>query len=61
VRHSVVIGHQLEVYPSEEGWGVVVDGEEGRARFGSAYSAWAAGTAESYRQGRLADVRPAQD
>ena len=54
VRGSVVIGHRLEVYLDDEGrWSVAVDGEELQARSGTAYSAWAVGAAESYRQGRV--------
>ncbi len=54
VRGSVVIGHRLEVYLDGEGcWNVAVDGEELPARSGTAYSAWAVGAAESYRQGRV--------
>jgi hypothetical protein len=53
VRDCVILGHQLEVYARDgDEWRVVVDGAESPARFASAYAAWAAGAAESYRQGR---------
>jgi hypothetical protein len=58
IRDSVVIGHRLKVHlDGDGGWGVAVDGEEILAGCGSAYSAWAVGAAESYRQGKI--LRPA--
>jgi hypothetical protein len=62
VRESVVIGQRLEVYLDGGGhWNVAVDGEELLARSGTAYSAWAMGAAESYRQGRVAPSLPVND
>jgi hypothetical protein len=62
VRESVVIGHRLEVYLDGDGrWNVAVDGEELLARSGTAYSAWAVGAAESYRQGRVEGSLPVTD
>lgn len=53
VREYVVLGHELEVQLRGDGqWRVVVDGVESPARFAAPYDAWAAGAAESYRQGR---------
>lgn len=55
VRDYVILGHRLQVYLGvEDQWRVVVDGEEGPERFPSPYAAWAAGAAESYRQGKTA-------
>jgi hypothetical protein len=60
VRDSVILGHQLEVFRADDGhWIVALDGEEIGARFANAYSAWAAGAAESYRQGRASTSSPA--
>ena len=62
VRDSVVIGHRLTVHLDRDGyWGVAVDGEEILAGFGSAYSAWAVGAAESYRQGEVLGSLPVDD
>lgn len=59
VRECVVLGHRLEVYlRDEDQWRLVVDGEESLARFANPYAAWAAGVAESYRQGRTAGSPP---
>jgi hypothetical protein len=53
VRECLILGHELEVYPSADGqWGVAVDGQVMLPRFVNAYAAWATGAAESYRQGR---------
>ena len=61
-RHCVIIGHQIEVYPSDGGrWGVAVDGQEQVTRYGNSYAAWAVGAAESYRQGRVAGCPPMHD
>ena len=62
VRECLILGHRLEVYSRDLGqWHVAVDGEESPARFASAYSAWAAGVAESYRQGRTPGLSPRGD
>ena len=53
-HQDVILGHQLEVTSSDDDrWDVAVDGREIATRFGEAYDAWAAGVAESYRQGRV--------
>jgi hypothetical protein len=62
VRDSMILGHHLEVYFREEDqWHVVIDGEESGAHFASPYAAWAAGAAESYRQGRTPRTPPSGD
>jgi hypothetical protein len=62
VRECVILGHRLEVYlRDEDQWRVVVDGEESLARFANPYAAWAAGAAESYRQGRAPGSPPSRD
>ena len=62
VRECVILGHELEVYAHhEDQWRVVVDGEESLERFASPYAAWAAGAAESYRQGRTPGSPPLHD
>jgi hypothetical protein len=62
VRDCVILGHRLEVYFRDEDlWHVVVDGEESLARFANAFAAWAAGAAESYRQGRTPGSPPLHD
>ena len=62
VRECVILGHRLEVYLGDEDeWSVVVDGEESPARFANHYAAWAAGAAESYRQGRTPGCPPLRD
>jgi len=56
-----ILGHQLDVTISDDDlWDVAVDGREVATRFCEAYDAWAAGVAESYRQGRVATA-PALD
>ena len=58
----MVLGHRLEVYlRDEDRWRVVVDGEESLASFDNPYAAWAAGAAESYRQGKIPDSPPPHD
>lgn len=53
-RDSFVLGHRLEVFPSDDGrWRVAVDGERISRSFPNAYAAWATGAAESYRQGKV--------
>jgi hypothetical protein len=60
VREFVILGHHVEVYlRDEDQWRVVVDGQESQARFANPYAAWAAGAAESYRQGRKPGSPPA--
>jgi hypothetical protein len=62
VRDSLILGHHLAVYFREEDqWHVVIDGEERAERFPSAYAAWAAGAAESYRKGRTVRTPPSGD
>jgi len=62
VRESVILGHKLEAYLRDgDQWRVVVDGEESLARFADPYAAWAAGAAESYRQGRTPGSPPLHD
>jgi hypothetical protein len=62
VRECVILGHRLEVYVRDEDqWRVVVDGEESLTRFANPYAAWAAGAAESYRQGRTPGSSPSRD
>jgi hypothetical protein len=62
IRDSVVMGHRLKVHLDGNGcWGVAVDGEEILGGCGSAYSAWAVGAAESYRQGRILRSASADD
>ncbi len=57
-----ILGHRLEVTISDDDlWGVAVDGREVATRFGGAYDAWAAGVAESYRQGRVATASASDD
>lgn len=61
-RDSVVLGHRLEVSPSADGrWDVTVDGARIARTFVNAFAAWAAGAAESYRQGRVAGTPPVHD
>lgn len=49
----MILGHKLEVYLRDQNeWRVVVDGVESPACYADPYAAWAAGAAESYRQGR---------
>lgn len=53
-RQDVILGHRVQVTTSDDDhWDVAVDGRELATRFGEAYDAWAAGVAESYRQGRV--------
>jgi hypothetical protein len=62
VREFVILGHRLEVYLRDgDQWRVVVDGEESLTRFADPYAAWAAGAAESYRQGRTPGSPPLHD
>lgn len=62
VRESVILGHRVEVYlGGAHEWLVVVDGEESLTRFTTPYAAWAAGAAESYRQGRVPARRALDD
>lgn len=62
VRECVILGHQLEVYLlGEDQWRVAVDGVESPAHFAGPYAAWAAGAAESYRQGRTPGSPPWHD
>ncbi len=62
VRECVVLGHRLEVYRGDaDQWRVMVDGVEGLGRFANPYAAWAAGAAESYRQGRTPGSSPLHD
>lgn len=61
-KECVILGHRLEVYPSaDDRWGVAVDGRELLTRHGCSYDAWAAGAAESYRQGRITGHPPVHD
>jgi len=61
-RDYVVLGHLLEVYPSDDDtWSVAVDGQEILARLADYYAAWAVGTAESYRQGRVVGSPSVED
>lgn len=54
-RQDVILGHQLEVTPSDDDrWSIAVDGREIATQVDEPYDAWAMGVAESYRQGRLA-------
>ena len=58
----MILGHQLEVYLlDEDHWRVAVDGVESLAHFADPYAAWAAGAAESYRQGRTPGSPPWHD
>jgi hypothetical protein len=61
-RGYVILGHQLEVYLSDDhSWRVAVDGQLLPTHFDSAYGAWAMGAAESYRQGRIPGSPPLDD
>jgi len=61
-RQDVILGHQLNVTVSgDDRWDVAVDGLAIAKRFGEAYDAWAAGVAESYRQGRVPTARTSDE
>jgi hypothetical protein len=62
VRESVVLGHELTVYPQGDGsWTVTIDGEVASSSFATPYAAWAKGAAESYRQGKVAGTQRVHD